>query len=192
MHEITRILNELAESQVPAYTDQLVSHVYDELRTMANAKMARERQDHSLDATGLVHEAYLRLAGADAKWENRRHFFGAAAEAMRRILIDSARKHKALKRAGERTPLEMAENHLVDTSDPKWMVLNEAIEELQLKEPQKAELVKLRYFAGLTIKQTADVLGISTASADRHWAYARAWLQAYVTDESSDDDTANA
>lgn len=192
MHEITRILNELAQSEEPACTDQLVSHVYEELRTMANAKMARERQDHSLDATGLVHEAYLRLAGADAKWENRRHFFGAAAEAMRRILIDSARKHKALKRAGERTPLEMAENHLVDTSDPKWMVLSEAIEELQLKEPQKAELVKLRYFAGLTIKQTADVLGISTASADRHWAYARAWLQAYVADESSDDDTSNA
>lgn len=185
MHEVTKILNELSEMGDSRATEKLVSQVYAELRSMAQAKMANERLGHSLDATALVHEAYLRLAGADAKWENRRHFFGAAAEAMRRILIDRARKRSTQKRGREKVPLEFVEGQLVDTEDPKWMLLSEAIDEFQLQEPEKAELVKLRYFAGLTIKQTADVLGISTASADRHWAYSRAWLQAYVSDEGS-------
>ena len=186
MNDVTRILNQLSADPTGRSTDELVAHVYDELRQMASAKMLNERQDHSLDATALVHEAYLKLAGSDGGWENRRHFFGAAAEAMRRILIESSRRNGAQKRAGGQAKLELEERHLVDTTDPKWQILSEAIQEFQQKDPAKAELVKLRYFAGLTIKQTAEVLGISTATADRYWAYSRAWLQAYVAEDTVD------
>src|SRR5262249_51708064 len=155
--------------------------VYDELRQLAAQKLAHEQPGQTLQATALVHEAYLRLLGeeADAHWDNRGHFFAAAAEAMRRILIDQARRQQSLKQAGEvkRQPLEHVE---IAAPEPATdlMALDEALARFEKVDALKARLVKLRYFAGLTIPQAADALGISSTTADRYWAYARAWLHA--------------
>jgi RNA polymerase sigma factor (TIGR02999 family) len=182
MNDVTRILSNLAQGKTQA-AGQLLPLVYDELRKLAAARMAEEAPGNTLNATALVHEAYLRLVGpADAnRWDNRGHFFAAAAEAMRRILVDHARRKAAARRGGERTRLELAPD-LAVTREPREDViaLDEALDRLSAEDPLKAELVKLRYFGGLTLPEAAAVLGLPARTAGRHWAYARAWLRRAV------------
>ena len=178
MSEVTRVLSAIEQGN-PQVAEQLLPLVYEELRKLAAQKLAQEKPGQTLEATALVHEAYLCLVGGgnDLRWDNHRHFFAAAAEAMRRILIDNARHKRAEKGCGrrERVPLD---DLAAAPVDDEVLALNEAIEKLAAKDPLKAQLVELRYFAGLTGDQTAEVLGISPSTADRHWTYARAWLQA--------------
>ena len=180
MSDVTRILSEIQAGD-PSAADQLLPLVYSELRKLAAAKLANEKSGHTLQATALVHEAYLRLVGGETprSYRDRSHFFGSAATAMRHILVDSARAKLADKRGGdrERIPLEK----LADQQpDEELLALHEALEELANEDPVKAKLVELRYCAGLTGDQAAEVLGISSSTADRHWVFARAWLQAKV------------
>lgn len=164
--------------------DELFPLVYDELRKLASRELANERPGHSFNSTGLVHEAYLRLVGGQ-QFVNNKHFFGAAAQAMRRILIDSARRKGRAKRGGDRRrehPDLDALHAIVD--DERLIVLNEALEQFAKQDPVKAKLVELRFFAGLTLAQAADCLGISLSTADRAWSYARAWLYEAMSDES--------
>ncbi|QEG20384.1 ECF-type sigma factor [Mariniblastus fucicola] len=180
MKQITQILDALDSGDSAAAKD-LLPLVYDELRRLAAARLNNERADHSLQATALVHEAWMRVVGDaadDRKWNSRGHFFGAAAEAMRRILIDHARAAKAAKRGGDRQRIELDTwNHPAASEPEKLLALDEALEKLQQQDSVKAELVKLRFFAGLTIKEAAAALEISTATAERSWAYSRAWLK---------------
>jgi RNA polymerase sigma factor (TIGR02999 family) len=154
--------------------------VYEELRKLAAARMSRERSDHTLSATALVHEAYLRLVGGAPKeshWSGNSHFFAAAAEAMRRILVERARKRGRLKRGGDLQRLELDAVQLsVEEVPDDLLALDDALNQLAETHPEKAELVKLRYFAGLTADEAAKVLGIAPSTADRHWSYARVWL----------------
>ncbi len=174
MHEITRVLGDVRAGKVPAA--ELLPLVYAELRELAAARLAREKPGHTLDATALVHEAYLRVAG-EQHFEHRGHFFGAAAEAMRRILVDAARKKRAAKHGGAMHRHDTDEVPITAPEPVEDLVaLDEALDRFAAIEPQKAELVKLRYFAGLTIEEAADALGISPATAKRHWAYSKAWL----------------
>jgi len=177
MHNVTRILNAIEGGDAGAI-DALLPAVYEELRLLAAQKLARERPGHTLQATALVHEAYLRLVGSDGQgWQSRTYFFGAAAEAMRRILIEDARRKHRLKRGGDRLRVELTDGDLAMDGRPEDLIaLDEALTELAENDPTKAELVKLRYFAGLTIEQAATVLNLSSATAKRHWTYARAWL----------------
>ena len=177
MHNVTRILNAIEGGDAGA-VDALLPAVYDELRLMAAQKLSHERPGNTLQATALVHEAYLRLVGAESPaWQSRTYFFGAAAEAMRRILIDNARQKRRLKRGGGRARMELQDADLASDACPDDLIaLDEALTELAQTDPAKAELVKLRYFAGLTIEQAAEVLSISPATAKRQWTYARAWL----------------
>jgi RNA polymerase sigma factor (TIGR02999 family) len=175
MSDLTRILNAI-DAGDPQAAEQLLPLVYDELRRLAAAQMAREKPGQTLDATALVHEAYLRLAGKHS-FESRSHFFRAAAEAMRRILIDKARHKRRIKRggAGERVPLvDVAA--AADTPAGDLLALDEALDRFAALDPARAELVKLRYFAGLSEEEAAAALGISRATASRYWTYARAWL----------------
>jgi RNA polymerase sigma factor (TIGR02999 family) len=177
MADITRILNgfEAGDASAP---DQLLPLVYDELRRLAAAKMASEASGQTLQATALVHEAYLRLAGSakGMTYNNRRHFFAAAATAMRRILVDRARSKRTIKRGNQlqRQPLQNVADEL---PDDELLALHEALEKLKSHDPLKSDLVELRYFIGLTGDQAAEVLGISPSTADRHWVFARAWLK---------------
>ncbi|HLN28799.1 MAG TPA: sigma-70 family RNA polymerase sigma factor [Gemmataceae bacterium] len=175
MNEVTRILDTLGQGD-PQAAAKLLPLVYDELRRLAAAQMAREKPGHTLDATALVHEAYLRLVG-DQRFENRRHFFAAAAEAMRRILVENARRKCSLKRGGgrRRLDLNLEQPIEVERSEP-LLALDEALDRLEARDPAKAQLVKLRYFAGMTIEQAAEVLAISVTTANRWWSYTRAWL----------------
>jgi RNA polymerase sigma factor (TIGR02999 family) len=181
MTEVTRVLSRIEQGD-PHAAEQLLPLVYRELRQLAAQKLANEKPGQTLQATALVHEAYLRLVDADKaqKWNSRGHFFGAAAEAMRRILVEQARRKKSQKRGGKfrRHPLEDVEPAAIGPgqSDDQLLAVNEALTALAEQQPAKAELVKLRYFAGLTIDQAATALGISTATAERYWAYAKAWL----------------
>jgi RNA polymerase sigma factor (TIGR02999 family) len=179
MNEVTRILSAIEAGDSLAAA-QLLPLVYDELRTLAAAQMACEKPGQTLDATALVHEAYLRLVG-DQHFENRRHFFAAAAEAMRRILVERARRKRSLKRGGDRQRLELS-NELPEAAEPNeaLLALDEALDRLQARDHDKAQLVKFRYFAGMTIEQAADTLGISVTTANRWWSYARAWLHEEV------------
>jgi RNA polymerase sigma factor (TIGR02999 family) len=165
----------------PHAAEQLLPLVYEELRKLAAQRLCHEPAGHTLQPTALVHEAYLRLVDAEgaSEWTGRGHFFAAAAEVMRRILIDSARRRNAQKRGGnwERQPLEAI---VAPLPDDELIALDAALQKLAASEPLKAKLVELRYFAGLTGNEAAEVLGISQSSVDRHWAYARAWLQAEV------------
>jgi RNA polymerase sigma factor (TIGR02999 family) len=185
MSEVSHVLNAIDQGD-PHAAEQLLPLVYDELRRLAAEKLAWEKPGQTLQATALVHEAYVRLVGAgdERRWENRRHFFAAAAEAMRHILIDYARRKHRLKRGGGRTRQELDE---ADLAAPEvredLLALDEALARLAAKDPLKAELVKLRYFAGLTLDQAALALGISPTTADRYWAYARAWLHQEITRE---------
>jgi RNA polymerase sigma factor (TIGR02999 family) len=180
MNDVTRILSSIEQSD-PKAAENLLPLVYDELRLLAAAKMAHEKPGQTLQATALVHETYLRLVGEERAqhWDSRGHFFAAAAEAMRRILVERARRKAAMKHGGLRQRLDL--NCLVLTSagddqPDELIALDEALAELEEHDEQAARLVKLRFFAGLSHQQTAEVLGISRGIADRIWALARAWL----------------
>lgn len=175
--EVTRIL-ERADQGDPSAAEELLPLVYDELRRLAALKMAHEAPGQTLQPTALVHEAWRKLVGpGHDEWNNRGHFFGAAAEAMRRILIDRARKRRRERHGHGLQRIDLDQVDIAMTSDADTVLLvNEALEKLAAEAPDKAELVKLRYFAGLSIDDAAQVLGISPATAKRHWAFARAWL----------------
>jgi len=178
MSDVTRILSQLEQGD-PQAAEQLLPLVYDELRKVAAAKLAHENPGQTLQATALVHEAYVRLLGdgPGQAWDNRRHFFAAAAEAMRRILVENARRKQSAKHGGQLVRIDLDEA-LAVTDEPRTdlLALNELLEQLASEDAQAAELVKLRFFAGLTGDQAAEVLGISPRSADLLWSYARAWL----------------
>ena len=180
MTDVTQILSQIEHGD-PAAADRLLQLVYDELRKLAAAKLANEKPGQTLQATALVHEAYIRLVDSEnvQRWDSRRHFFAAAAESMRRILIDNARRKQTQKRGGDRQRQEL-EAVAAPQPDEDLLALDEALKKLAVKEPLKAKLVELRYFAGLTGEEAAEILSISPTTADRHWAYARAWLQAEV------------
>ena len=179
MNDVTRILNAIEQGD-PRATEELLPLVYDELRHLAARKMSQELPGQTLQATALVHEAYLRLLGAqNEQWDSRGHFFKAAAEAMRRILIENARKKKSLRRGGNRKRVELDESILVtpqDIAPEDLLAFDEALEKLGGTDRAKSDLVKLRVFAGLTGKQAAEILGISQAKASEDLTYARAWL----------------
>ena len=180
MSEVTRILSGI-EAGDPHAAEQLLPLVYEELRKLASQKLAQTKPGQTLQATALVHEAYLRLVGlAEPRvYRGRRHFFAAAGSAMRRILIDQAHRKQTEKHGGGR-PRQELPDLAAPQADDELLALNEALEQLVIEDPVKARLVELRYFAGLTSDQAAEVLDISPSSADRHWAYARAWLQTAV------------
>jgi RNA polymerase sigma factor (TIGR02999 family) len=180
MSKETRILAAIESGDAQA-ADQLFPLVYDELRNLAAEKLAHEKSAQTLQPTALVHEAYLKLVGASRPqiYRQRSEFFVAAAVAMRRILIDHARRKQTQKRGGEQRQLSLEELASAPPDD-EMLALNDALNELGRQDPIKARLVELRYFAGFTSDQAAEVLGISPSTADRHWAYARAWLQAAV------------
>ena len=179
MEDLTVILNGIAQGDEHA-ADRLLPLVYGELRKLAAAKMAREAAGQTLQPTALVHEAWLRLGGADQpEWENRAHFFASAAEAMRRILIERARRRQTQRHGGglQRVDLYDAANEVAAPgSDDELLAVHEALDRLASHDARKAELVKLRYFVGLTIEQAAEVLDVAVPTAKRDWAYARAWL----------------
>ena len=188
MSDLTQLLKS-AESGDQRAAEELLPLVYSELRCLAKARLSHEQPGQTLQATDLVHEAYRRLVdggeNADAKWNSTGHFFGAAAEAMRRILIDRARAKAAQKRGGELQRVEFEElEHPAAKRPERFLLLDEALTKLESQDPQKAQLVKLRFFAGLTNKQAATALGISTATADRAWAFARAWLKTEMGDDT--------
>ncbi len=179
MSEITQLLNatECGDSQA---ADQLLELVYGELRRLAAQKLAQERPGQTLDATGLVHEAYLRLVKVDdpQHWNGRGHFFGAAAEAMRRILIEKARRRARAKHGGEMLRTELQPSEIAaDGNSEQLLALNDALDRLAQHDPKAAELVKLRYFTGLTIPEAAEILDVSPRKADFLWSFARAWLR---------------
>ena len=178
MSDVTRLLDAMGRGD-PRAGDKLLPLVYQELRALAARKLAQEKPGHTLQATALVHEAYLRLADGSAgqNWNSRGHFFGAAAEAMRRILVENARSKKRLKRGGNRPRIELDEACLVSDVPPDdVLALNDALDKLATESPPRANLVKLRYFAGLTIEEAAAAMNISLATAKRYWTYSRAWL----------------
>jgi RNA polymerase sigma factor (TIGR02999 family) len=178
MSDVTRLLSAIDQGD-PHAADQLLPLVYDELRKLAAHKLSHEKPGQTLDATALVHEAYLRLVDTDTDqpWNGRGHFFAAAAEAMRRILVEQARRKGRRKRGGDwqRWDVRLGEP-AAEGPDVDLVSVDEALTELAREHPEKAELVKLRYFAGMTLAEAASALGISTATADRRWRYARAWL----------------
>ena len=176
--DLTQALAAAAAGE-PQAAENLLPLVYDELRRIAAQQLAREKPGHTLQATALVHEAYLRIAspGGEKNWANRRYFFAAAAEAMRRILVESARRKHRLRHGGDRARVELEEQELpIESPHDDLVALNEAFEQFAIEEPHKSELVKLRFFAGLDEQEAADVLGISRTTAARYWAFARAWL----------------
>jgi RNA polymerase sigma factor (TIGR02999 family) len=183
MDEITKILNAIQHGD-PTAADQLLPLVYDELRRLAASRMARESPGQTLQATALVHEAYLRLVGTGVgpAWDSRGHFFAAAAEAMRRILVERARRTA---RRPKRAPLDSAVSQKPNPTDDV-LAVDEALAKFAAESPQKAQLVKLRYFAGLTLEEAAEVLGISRATASRYWAYAKAWLYRAIQDRQEE------
>jgi RNA polymerase sigma factor (TIGR02999 family) len=184
MSDVTQILSRI-ESGDPSASEQLLPLVYEELRKLAAQKLAREKPGQTFQATALVHEAYLRLVGVEGSqsWNNRGHFFSAAAEAMRRILVDSARRKASAKHGGEFARVDLAEGELASPDrEIDLTALDEAIDNLAARDARKAELVKLRFFAGLTISQAAAALGISESTADADWAYAKAWLRLQLAD----------
>ena len=186
MNEVTRILQAIDQGDLQA-SEQLLPLVYQELRKLAAQRMAQERPGQTLQTTALVHEAYLKLIGtADGRpqWNNRGHFFAAAAEAMRRILIDSARRKRRIKHGGDHQRVDLDQScSLGNAVSDDLLAVDEALAKLAAEEPVKAELVKLRYFAGLTLEQAAEVLQLSPATAKRYWTYARAWLYQAIADE---------
>jgi RNA polymerase sigma factor (TIGR02999 family) len=185
MSDVTRLMSQIEQGD-PHAAERLLPLVYDELRKLAAAKLVHEPSGQTLQGTALVHEAYLRLVGVQEQphWNSRGHFFAAAAEAMRRILVESARKKRALQRGGDRGRVDLG---LVEPAAPRLsddvLALNDALDKLEKKDHRKAGLVKLRYFAGLTMEQAADALGISPATAHRQWNYARAWLHREIAGE---------
>jgi len=179
MSDVTHILSAIQQGDVSAAA-QLLPLVYDELRKLAASKLAQEKPGQTLQATALVHEAYLRLVDTDQAehWNGRGHFFAAAAEAMRRILVEQARRKQSLKAGGGRRRVDLADVELaVGALGLDLLALDDALQQLARKDPRKAELVKLRFFAGLTVGQAAQAIGIAPSTADEDWAYARSWLR---------------
>ena len=187
MSDVTQILGAIQQGD-PKAAGELLPLVYQELRRLAAFRMANESPGQTLQPTALVHEAWLRLVGSEQQtWQNRGHFFGAAAEAMRRILIESARRKRALRHGGGQQRLDIEEvNVATGMKDDELLALDEALEKFAVREREKAELVKLRYFAGLSFEEAAEVLGISVSTAKRWWAYARAWLFQEMTENKGD------
>jgi RNA polymerase sigma factor (TIGR02999 family) len=187
MIDVTRILSAVEQGD-PGAADQLLPLVYDELRKLAARKLAHEKAGQTLQATALVHEAYLRMVGAaaDERWDHRGHFFAAAAEAMRRILVENARRKRSAKHGGGLVRQNLDDIQLAAPEIcTDLLALDQALTKLAEKDPIKADLVMLRHFAGLTIEQAAQSLGISMTTANRYWAYARAWLhQEIISDET--------
>jgi len=184
MSDVTRLLSAI-DAGDPKAADQLLPLVYEELRKLAASRMAKEKPGQTLQATALVHEAWLRLAGSDQQqWRGRSHFFGAAAEAMRRILIDKAR-HKASLKRGMDQPLEELHESRIELSAPadEILAVHDALDALAAEDATAAEVVKLRYFVGMTIAEIAEALEISSRSADRHWHFARAWLKGAIRNQ---------
>ena len=185
MSDVTRILSQIQDGD-PQAAAKLLPLVYDELRKLAAVKLAQEKPGQTLQATALVHEAYVRLVDGQKvhQWNGRSHFFGAAAEAMRRILVENARGKMAFKRGGQLQRVNLEQAATLDSQPLEdLLALDEALDKLRQEDPVKAKLVELRYFAGLTVQQTADLLGISRATADRYWAYAKVWLFAAISGE---------
>jgi RNA polymerase sigma factor (TIGR02999 family) len=181
MNEVTRILSAVEQGD-PHAAQQLLPLVYDELRKLAAVQMAREKPGQTLDATGLVHEAYLRLVG-DQHFDNRRHFFAAAAEAMRRILVEQTRRKRRVRHGGSKQRIDLDDaGALVPPPSEDLLALDEALSRLASLNPVRAEVVKLRFFAGLTMPEVAQVLGLSLPTVERYWTAARTWLYAELKD----------
>ena len=182
MSDVTHILNAIGRGDAKA-TDELLPLVYEELRLLAAQKLSHELPGQTLQATALVHEAYLRLVGSEPQgWDSRGHFFAAAAEAMRRILVENARRKKRAKHGGKGRRMDLATvDPAADGPSEDVLALDEAIEKLGREDPETAQLVKLRYFAGLTVPEAAQALGLALRTAEREWAYARAWLYDEIT-----------
>lgn len=177
-NEITQMLVELTEGNQDV-VNRILPHIYDELRRLAGSYLRKERADHTLQPTALVHEAYMKLIDQrQVKWQNRAHFFGIAAQVMRRILMDHARKHLANKRGGNAEVLPLEDEILVVSHDKsaELVALDDALNQLNEVDPQKARVVELRYFGGLSIEETAEVMGVSVPTVNRHWRMAKAWL----------------
>jgi RNA polymerase sigma factor (TIGR02999 family) len=188
MTDVTRILSAIEQGD-PHAAEKLLPLVYDELRQLAAQKMGQERPGQTLQATALVHEAYLRLVDVDAgkaqQWNSRGHFFAAAVEAMRRILVEQARRKRTLKEGGGRERVELAGvDPVIAGPTLDLLALNEALDKLAAKDPRKAELIKLRFFAGLTNEQAAEALGVATSTVDADWAYAKSWLRVEMSAEA--------
>ncbi|MFC1765298.1 sigma-70 family RNA polymerase sigma factor [Planctomycetota bacterium] len=188
MSDVTRILNAIDQGDAKASND-LLPLVYEELRMLAAQRLSDEQPGQTLQATALVHEAYIRLVGDECpSWNGRGHFFGAAAEAMRRILVENARRKRSLKRGGGRRRIDLAKADAVEEgnlSAESILSLDEALDKLSQLDARKAELVKLRFFSGLTNEQAARAMNISANTADRYWAYARAWLRVEMRENES-------
>jgi RNA polymerase sigma factor (TIGR02999 family) len=190
MSDVTQILSAAAGGD-PHAAERLLPLVYDELRRLAAQKLAHEEAGQTLQPTALVHEAYLRLVGKDGEqhWDSRGHFFAAAAEAMRRILVDNARRKRRPKHGGDRQRVDWDEASAAAESPPEdLLALDEALDRLAKVDPAKAELVKLRFFAGLTMPEAAQALGVSLTTAERYWTYARTWLYAELSDAAAPQD----
>jgi len=184
MTDVTQILSRI-DAGDPTAADQLLPLVYEELKKLAAAKLAHEKPGQTLQATALVHEAYLRLVGPTGdgqQWNNRGHFFCSAAEAMQRILVDNARRKRRPKHGGDRDRVDMEDFPMTDERADQLVALEEALEKLAAESPEKANLVRLRYFAGLSHQDAANALSISRATADRHWAYAKVFLHSEMED----------
>jgi len=178
MSEVTRILAAIEQGD-PHAAEQLLPLIYEELRKLAAQKLAQEKPGQTLQATALVHEAYLRLVDNDQaqRWDSRGHFFAAAAEAMRRILIDNARSKRRLKRGGVHKRLDLDDAELISLAAPdELLIIDDAIAKLAREDPRAAQLVRLRYFAGLSVEEAAELSGLARSTAYEHWSYARAWM----------------
>jgi RNA polymerase sigma factor (TIGR02999 family) len=187
MTNVTHLLSLMKQGD-PRAAEQLLAFVYSELRRLAARKLAHEKPGQTLNATGLVHEAYLRLFGPSdgaPHWDSRAHFFSAAAEAMRRILIDNSRRKRRIKRGGDRQRIDLLDRELaIDDLSDELLTLDEALTKLAVEDPTAAQLVKLRVFTGLTIERAGELLGLSRATAYRNWNYARAWLRCEIDGRS--------
>ena len=189
MNEVTRILSSIEQGDSEA-AQRLLPLVYDELRKLAARRLAQEKPGQTLQATALVHEAYLRLVdvGEPSQWQGRGHFFAAAAEAMRRILVDAARRKRRPKHGGDRRHVDADEaGEAIAPPVEDLLALDDALEKLAVEDPDSANLVKLRYFAGLSLAEAAEILGLAARTADRRWAYARAWLHQEMLGDSGRD-----
>ena len=182
MNDVTRLLNAIEQGEARA-TDELLPLVYEELRLLAARKLSHERPGQTLQATALVHEAYIRLLGAEGQnWKSKGHFFGASAEAMRRILVENARRKKSLRQGGDRHRVNLDDQEIaIEGISDDLLALDEALNKLQKEDPVVADLVKLRYFAGLNLEQVAKILSISPRTAARHWAFGKVWLLQEIT-----------
>ncbi|REJ94870.1 MAG: RNA polymerase subunit sigma [Planctomycetota bacterium] len=190
MSDVTQILQQIESGNLTG-AERLLPLVYDELRRLAAQRLTNEKPGQTLQATALVHEAYVRLVDVEApqNWDSRQHFFSAAAEAMRRILVENARRKRTLRAGGDYQRQEFIEDEIALPSPPdELLALDEALEHLNAKDSRKAKLVELRYFGGLTIAEAADCLGVSVATAERDWTYAKAWLRRQIADDESTSD----